>query len=842
MRSSLPVAWYRFRATFRRRRSGYLAIVLLVGLVGGLAMASIAAARRTQSSFPTYVASTHPSELQAFDGYVDPAIGYKVGYSPALARTIAHLPHVRVAKSVIGFDANLVPLSGVHIHQQPGEKPPVFEGSTDGEFVEQDRVTLVEGHLANPNRRDQVVMNAQAARELGLHIGSTARIGFNSDAQILTPSCCSLKADPPKVVVDLRLVGIVVFPQTVVQDGIDALGSQDAIFSQALTREAAQCCASYSSIALQVNGGARAVAAVKSKVDRLVGKGLAAAGADVGGGGPSLAVSTAERAIRPEAIALGVFGGIAALAALLIALQVIGRQLRLGADELGALRALGAGPVMTVADGLIGILGAVSVGSFLAVAVAVGLSPLSPVGPVRPVYPTPGVSFDWTVLGLGLLVLAVGLGALSVGLAYRATPHRVAGRRGTVERTSSVARAAASSGLPTPAVAGIRFALEPGSGRNAVPVRSAILGAVLAITVVIATFSFGSSLDGLVSRPALYGWNWNYMELSGFSGDQDLPNHQTATLLSHDRYVSGFIGVYFDSLRIDGQTVPVLGASPGASVQPALLSGHGFDKSNQVVLGATTLAELHKHVGDTVTVSNGVTKPTRLTVVGTATMPAVGTQKQHLEMGTGALLAYQLIPATARNLQGSPVLGPNAFFIRIRGGVNPTLALRSLQRINKTLNASPDNSGGLVGVLRPAEIANYRSIGTIPALLGGALAIGAVVALGLTLVASVRRRRRDLALLKTLGFTQLQVAATVSWQSTVAVGIGTVVGVPLGIVVGRTLWDLFARNIHAVPAPSVPVLTVVLIALGALVLANIVAAIPGRIAARTPTALILRAE
>ena len=247
-------------------------------------------------------------------------------------------------------------------------------------------------------------------------------------------------------------------------------------------------------------------------------------------------------------------------------------------------------------------------------------------------------------------------------------------------------------------------------------------------------------------------------------------------------------------------------------------------------------------MGDAVTVSNGVTKPTRLTIVGTATMPAIGTQKPHLEMGTGALLAYKLIPATARNLQESTIPGPNAFFIRVRSGANPTLALRSLQRINKTLDASPDSSGGVVGVLRPAEIANYRSIGTIPALLGGALAAGAVVALGLTLVASVRRRRRDLALLKTLGFTQRQLAATVAWQSTVAIGLGSVIGVPLGIVVGRTLWELFARNIHAVPAPSVPVLSVVLIALGALVLANMVAAIPGRIAARTPTALILRAE
>jgi putative ABC transport system permease protein len=121
------------------------------------------------------------------------------------------------------------------------------------------------------------------------------------------------------------------------------------------------------------------------------------------------------------------------------------------------------------------------------------------------------------------------------------------------------------------------------------------------------------------------------------------------------------------------------------------------------------------------------------------------------------------------------------------------------------------------------------------------LDVGAV-ALGFILGASVRRRRRDLALLKTLGFTQRQLSAAIAWQTTMAAVIGVIVGMPLGIVSGRELWILFARSIDAVPDPTVPILSLILIGVGALVFANLVAVIPGRIAARTSTALVLRAE
>ena len=214
----------------------------------------------------------------------------------------------------------------------------------------------------------------------------------------------------------------------------------------------------------------------------------------------------------------------------------------------------------------------------------------------------------------------------------------------------------------------------------------------------------------------------------------------------------------------------------------------------------------------------------------------------HMEMGSGALVDYELIPPGQRNVFDQPQPGPNAILMRTRPGTSAGSVDSSIDAIIVKVSGQAPGGSPVLGPQRPAEIISYSNLGATPALLGGVLAAGAVVALGLTLVATVRRRRRDLAVLKTLGFTNGQLAATVAWQATVAVAIGTVVGAPLGVALGRSLWDLFAREINAVPDPSAPFVSVVLIAVGALVVANLVAAVPGRIAARTPTAHAFRTE
>jgi ABC-type antimicrobial peptide transport system permease subunit len=133
-------------------------------------------------------------------------------------------------------------------------------------------------------------------------------------------------------------------------------------------------------------------------------------------------------------------------------------------------------------------------------------------------------------------------------------------------------------------------------------------------------------------------------------------------------------------------------------------------------------------------------------------------------------------------------------------------------------------------------------MGLTPALLVSGLALGAVIALALTLFSSVRQRRREFALLKSMGFVRRQLASAIAWQASVDAVVGVVIGIPLGILAGRWLWDLFADQIDAVPYPTVPLLPIVLVAVGTLVFANVIAAVPARTAARTPTALMLREE
>ena len=106
---------------------------------------------------------------------------------------------------------------------------------------------------------------------------------------------------------------------------------------------------------------------------------------------------------------------------------------------------------------------------------------------------------------------------------------------------------------------------------------------------------------------------------------------------------------------------------------------------------------------------------------------------------------------------------------------------------------------------------------------------------------STARRRRDLAILKTLGFERPQVRHTVEWQATALAIGGLIVGIPLGVIVGDAIWRAIAHNlgvrvILALPPGLVVLVPVVIVAV------NVIAFFPARAAARLRPVVALRAE
>ena len=834
------VGWFWFRANFARRWANYLTIVVLVGAIGGLALGSVASARRTQSSYNTFLASTNPSDLEV------------TLYAPNIAGVLAHLPHVRHV-GVASYSVNAFP---------PGKKGmPAFPkalvngtvanvGSLNGEFFTQDRVAIVSGRMANPKKENEFVADAYAAKAMGWHVGERIPMYFYTDAQADVANF-GVVYKKPAVSLTMHLVGTVIPNNDVLLDQVDR-EPELIIFTPTLTKLIVNNGLHYNDYGLQLDGGMRNLSAVEREIIAKLPSGTTYSFHIT-----SAVAAEVNRSLEPDSISLGVFGLIAGLAALIIAGGVIARGLQKEARDIEVLRALGGSPSMTSFASLLGPVSAVLLGAFLAVGVAFALSPLSPIGPVRAVYPDGGFAFDGLVLASGFAVLAVILIAVTVAIALRRS-RRSAGRRRSISvpMVSRASRLAADIGLPVTAVVGLRFALERPNDRDAAPVRSALIGAVLAVMIVITTLTFGNSLGTLVSHPSLYGWNWNYV----ITGNGEGVPPQASKLLSTDPYVAAWSGDNFANAQFNGVTVPIILTTYNAKVTAPLLSGHEVRGPGQVVLGAETMQELHKHLGQTIIATYGTKKdypvyvpPTKLTIVGTATLPAIGgTLSLHTSMGVGAIIPLNIEPPAFKKFIRTPyeaLNGYSADFVRLKTGAPPALALASLRKIarygQKLITATPNGGGStdyVQGVLYPAEIENYRTIGLIPDLLAFALALSAVVALGLTLIASVHRRRRDLALLRTLGFTGRQLLSAVAWQASVAGAIGAIFGIPLGILAGRWLWTLFADNIYAVPHPTVPVLSLVIVAAAALVLANVVAAWPGRNAAKTSSAQVLRGE
>ncbi len=343
-----------------------------------------------------------------------------------------------------------------------------------------------------------------------------------------------------------------------------------------------------------------------------------------------------QHAMLPQATALAIFAFLVGVAALLALGQAVARQLFLDAADHPMLRALGMTGRQLAAVALLRV-GAIAVaGSVLAVALAALSSRLLPVGLARLAEPAPGFALDLPVLGLGLAAVPVLLLAVAAWPAWRAaTVHarRLAPTDRWEARPSKLAASAARVGLPPSAVTGIRMALERGQGRTAVPVRSALVGTVLAIASVTAAATFSASLDRLARTPALYGWTW---DVAAGIGWFEFDTKKVVASLSADRRVAAAAGVAFGEVRVQGRQVASIGIDPlrgDVFLFPTLLEGRPPRGQDEIVLGSKLLQRLHRRVGDPVTVVVN-DRTVRMRVVGRAVFPALGAGS-FIETGLG---------------------------------------------------------------------------------------------------------------------------------------------------------------------------------------------------------------
>jgi ABC-type antimicrobial peptide transport system permease subunit len=146
------------------------------------------------------------------------------------------------------------------------------------------------------------------------------------------------------------------------------------------------------------------------------------------------------------------------------------------------------------------------------------------------------------------------------------------------------------------------------------------------------------------------------------------------------------------------------------------------------------------------------------------------------------------------------------------------------------------------GPATPTDLLNFGQVRDMPQLLGIGLAVVALLTIAHLLITSVRRRWRDFAILRALGFTSWQVRGTLCWQALTLAGIALVIGVPAGIACGRFCWQVFAHQLGITPVVAVPAAVLAIMAAGWLAAAAVIALLPGEAATRNPPSRALRSE
>ena len=783
------MAW--LRPQLRRQRRPMLALAALVGISTAVVLTAAAGARRTDTAFDRLLTAS-----AAADARVQYTTSADID-AEVLARFRAH-PDVE----------QVVPVHFIVAFTEASEYDIGLVHSPDDAFLHDiDRLRLLAGRLPSPDAPGEIVANEFMAEDLDLDVGDAVSLTTFSQAQ-LDQLAFDEEAGGP--VLDLTVVGIGRAPDDVAEQesailfagaGFDQVRGDAGGFGPSLELLLRDDADPASVVAAAMDGipvdEATEVESTEARSARV------------------------RDATQVLAMGLAAFAACAGLAAIVACGQAIARMLSVFAVDQVSLQAMGFTRGQRLAAVVVATAPVAVGGAAVGILLAIAASPLMPIGIARRAEPSPGIDVDLPVLGLVTVATLVVLMAAATASAWRMTrptpsasaavPDNLRGRR------SAGAATAARAGWSPSAVLGIAMALEPGRGRTAVPVRSALVGAVAGVAGVVAALTFGASLDHLVSTPAAYGWNWAVRP--------DLFEEQAQAVAElpevRDLGVLAFRQTSVDGQQVDGVAMVALEGRPSLTV----LDGRMPGAAGEVALGPKTADALGKGIGDPITVE-APDGDVEVRVVGEVLFPVFDEN------------AFNEGVAFHADLLGDVELsdGFGATIVDFADGVSDEEGIEAVRA------AAPESLSIYSYPSQPGDVANLAQVSSMPFALAAFLVVVALGAVSHALVTSVRRRRRDLGVVRAIGFLRREVVASVAIQSSTLVAVGLVVGVPLGVALGRTVWSLVADGLGVAPSPMVPVAAMAVVVVGALVAAATIALWPAHRAAATVPADSLRAE
>lgn len=792
---------------------GWVVLALLIGFAGGAVLTATAGARRTESAYPRFLKASRASDLLVAPG--GSGLG---GYDDALGR----LPGVAAIAPIVGLNA---------LPAGPGGKlteQAVVSAPLDGRYGHLLEIPkLLAGRQPAPDRPGEVMVDQIAASRLHLQVGSRLELGAIAGADTRHIRMLSE-----------RVVGVMVTRGSVVPV-TDTDKTPVIIASAALFRELGSRYQAFDGAYVKLRPGVTpgsfgpAAQALARRYPRT--------GGEVFVADEAVQAATVERSIRPQAVALILFALVLALTALLVVGQVASRQLLGTSPDNQTLAALGMTRGQLLAASLAEVAAAAAAGAVLACAAAIAASPMMPIGPARLAEPDPGVSADPVVLAAGFAAIVVLLVARVARPAWRLASAGYSaqhGATGAPGRRSHVAGWLTQAGAPLTAVTGVRLALDPGHGRTAVPVRSALLGLALSASAVAAAVTFGANLLHLVHTPRLYGKDWDTAVELQFG---KITPRQFDGIAARVPGISSWTYGLHGTVGIGNTVVPAIGlaAGRGPLISPTMLAGQPARSGSEVVLGTSVLRQTGKQVGQSAQLTlGGHHQPGQ--IIGRAVLPFFGEGIfTPTDLGEGAVVTATLLEPQAGSANGS---GYNFVLVRFTPGPRRESHIAAFRRAIGPFCASVQQSTCVVTDQRPNGVTNYARIDGTPEVLAGILALLGLAVLGQFVLASARRRRPDFAILLALGMLRRQLGAISAWQVTTLAGLAVLVGLPLGVAAGHWAWALFAGSVGVPAGPVTPMMPVLLMLPAAIIAANVTMLPPAWLSARLRPAAVLRAE